>query len=618
MLKPTSGIGWRTSRPGEVPMKIVLIPNPVLDGGPRPYVPLGILSLGTILRNDGFDVQILDVNEICEDATYRQMPEAIVACDPDIVGFSTWCNYYLDLIKVAGIVREKAPHAKIVFGGIQATHTDRETVEAFRQIDIVARGECDQTISGIVSSIHEPDKLRNVPGVTFMHRGDLIRTPDQGPVQDLDKLPMPDYSLLPFISKIDRVGIDVGRGCPFRCGYCVSNSLGKGRFRLRSVEKVVTIVKSLVEDYRKTWFRFEHDMLTLNRKWLLELCDALEREKLNITWECFSRVDTIDDGMIERMAAAGCNYIYFGIETGSPRMQKLLNKGLKLKQARSVLRKVCDAGITAVSGFIVGFPQERLADIAQTMRLALDLCFCSEQAVSRTFMWLLVPFAGSPLFEKFGSRLAIDEHISNFAVSIATSVDVEFAKKYPKVFSTFYYFVPEHVERNVFIRVAHLMINLIYLRYTGFVLLKDVRLGYPQSLLDHIGELQLPEGNIFHHAQTPESFAAVTDFISRTVKRLGFKDHYIHDLIKFDLAFHCADLEEKHTVSAITREFSHDVMGIVKEIKSNHFDRLPHDMPKQTCSVLFRKLLDGHVDCVRLPDIFSSAVSKLSSAASVS
>ncbi len=600
-------------------MKIVLIPNPVLEmGRPRPYVPLGILSLGTILRNDGFDVQILDVNEICEDATYRQMPEAIVASEPDIVGFSTWCNYYLDLTKVAAIVREKAPHVKIIFGGVQATHTDRQTVEAFPQIDVVARGECDCTISEIVSSVHDPDKLRHVPGVTFMSHGAIIKTRDQGPVKDLDNLPMPDYSLLPFMNKIDRVGIDVGRGCPFRCSYCVSNSLGQGKFRLRSVEKVITVVKSIVGDYRKTWFRFEHDMLTLNRKWLLELCGALEREKLNITWECFSRVDTLDDEMIERMAAAGCNYIYFGIETGSSRMQKLLNKGLKLDRARSVLRKVSDAGITAASGFILGFPQERLADIAQTMRLALDVCFCSEEGLSRPFIWLLVPFAGSPLFEKFGSKLAIDEHISNFAVSVSTSVDIEFAKKYPGVFSTLYYFIPEHVKRSVFIRVAYLMFNLLCLRYTGFVLLKDVRLGYPQSLLDRIEELPLPEGNIFHHTQTPESFAAVADFISGTVKRLGFEDHYMHDLIKFDLAFNSIDLQENHPVSAITRKFSYDVVGLVKKIKSDHFLRLPHDVPKQACSVLFRKLPDGQVDCVRLPDIFNFAVSNLRVAASVS
>ncbi len=588
-------------------MKVLLIPNPVIElGRPEPYVPLGILSLATVLKNDGFDVQILDVNEICDDVSYGAMPEAICACEPDIVGFSTWCNYYLDVIKAAATVRKKLPHVKIMFGGVQATHTDKATIEAFPQIDVVARGECDHTISEIVASIHDPRQLRKAPGVTFMDRGALIRTPNRGPVKDLDKLPLPDYSLLPSIGKIDRIGIDVGRGCPFKCGYCVSNSLGEGKFRQRAVENVVAVVKKIVTDYGKTHFRFEHDLLTLNRKWLFQLCEALEREKLNVTWECFSRIDTIDDEMIERMAAAGCNYIYFGIESGSPRMQRLLKKRLKLDGAPSVIRKVCDAGITSTTGFILGFPQERHEDIAETMRLMLDISYCGEKGLSETFVWLLVPFAGSPLFEEFGRRLGMDEHLSNFAVSSATLVDLDFAQRYPDVFSTLYHFESDHVDRDIFVRVAHLMVNLVCLRYTAFVLARDGGFGFPESFLERITELPLPVGNIFHYARHRDSLVSVADFIAEIANRRGFKDHYIHDLIKFDLAFSSPELEANNGRSAITRTFSHDVMGFIKEIKSNGFLKLPSDLPKQPCSVLFRKISDDLIDCVRLPDMFGA------------
>ena len=593
-------------------MKIVLVPNPVLDyGRPTPYVPLGILSLATVLKNDGFDVQILDVNEVCKDATYGAMPEAICALKPDIVGFSTWCNYYLDVVKTAGIVRKKLPDVKIMFGGVQATHTDRETVEAFPQIDVVARGECDLTISEIVASIHDPVKLRNVPGVTFMHRGTVIKTSNQGPVKDLDSLPLPDYSLLPSLEKIDRIGIDVGRGCPFKCAYCVSNSLGEGRFRQRAAENVVTIVKKLVRDYRKTFFRFEHDLLTLNRKWLFQLCDAVEREELNITWECLSRIDTIDEEMIQRMGAVGCKHIYFGIETGSPRMQELLGKRLKLDRAPSVIQKVCDAGITAASGFILGFPQEQLPDIAETMRLMLAISFCSKERLSETFIWLLVPFIGSPLFEQFGQQLAIDEHLSNFAVSRHTLVDIEFAKKYPHVFSTVHYFVPEHVDRSTFIRVLHLMTHLLSLTYTGFALLKDRRLGYPECLLGRIGELPLPKGNIFKHVGTSESVIRVSDFIADTVNELGFQDHYIHDLIKYDLAVRSSELCTNDQRSTTMLNFTYDVITLIGEIKAARFRTLPDAISTKSCSVLFIKRENGMVDCVKVPESFRGSGGKL-------
>jgi radical SAM superfamily enzyme YgiQ (UPF0313 family) len=593
-------------------MKIVLIPNPVLEEGrPRPYVPLGVLALATVLRNDGFDAEILDVNAICKDSAFQGMTEAIVAAKPDVVGFSTWCNYYLDLTQAAKRIREKLPDVKILFGGVQATHTDRETIEAFPQVDIVARGECDHTISEIVCAIHDPDKLRRVRGVTFMHRGTLIRTPNQGPVRDLDTLPLPDYNLLASMNEIDRVGVDVGRGCPFKCGYCVSNSMGEGKFRQRSVKSVVKIVKKVKEDHGKSCFRFEHDMLTLNRKWLLDLCDSLETEKLDITWECFSRIDTIDEEMMERMAAAGCDSIYFGIETGSPRMQKLLNKRLKLDRAPSVIRKVCDLGIVARSGFILGFPQEKMSDIAQTMRLILEIYFSGQLGFSDVFTWLLVPFPGSPLFEKCGAQLAVDEHLSNFAASPATQVDIECAKNHPEVFSSFYHFVPADVPREIFVRVAHLMKNMLWLRYTAFALLKDSRLGYPESLLASIMELQLPEGSIFSHIGSAESLSQVSGFITEVVNGLGFEDHYIHDLIKYDVTFNSLQQDNAAEGSTLICNFSHDVLAFIKEVRGNGFRELPNNAPGKECAAVFRKLPDDVVDCIKLPAVFKISQSNL-------
>ncbi len=589
-------------------MKTVLIPNPVLERRrPQTYVPLGILSLATVLKTDGFDVEIVDINAECKDPSFSETADLIAAAKPDVVGFSTWCNYYLDLIKVADVLHRKLPGVKILFGGVQATHTDRRTVEAFPQIDVVARGECDLTISEIISSIHDPDKLRKVPGVTFMHRGTLITNPGQGPVEDLDSLPLPDYNLLPALDRVERVGVEVGRGCPFKCGYCVSKSLGEGRFRQRGLDNIITTVKSVMETHGKRAFRFEHDMLTLNRKWLLSLCDALERENLGITWECFSRIDTIDEEMMERMAGTGCNFIYFGIETGSPRMQKILKKRLKLDSAPSIIRQVCDHNIRSGSGFILGFPQEQQEDVVQTMRMMLEVSFAGEKHLSDIFTWLLVPFPGSPLFDEYGDRLALDEHLSNFSVSPATLVDFETVKKYPQVFPTLYHYIPEHLDRDFFVRVAYLMINLLCLRYTGFVLLKDERLGYPESLLDRLGELPMPNGNIYHHMANEKSLHAVSQFIVETVAELGFEDHYIRDLSAYDEAVMALELPEDNQGAALTRRFSHDVLAFIKESRSDGYRHLPGEVAVKDHSVLLRKVSQGAIECMVLPAAFAGS-----------
>jgi radical SAM superfamily enzyme YgiQ (UPF0313 family) len=586
-------------------VKILLIPNPVLEKRhPAPYVPLGLLSIATVLHKDGFEVEILDINSVSSDPTYRDVPDAIIEHDPDIVGFSAWCNFYFDLIKFAEIVKEQRPHVKILFGGVHASNVDRETIEDFPQVDLVVRGECDHNISRIISSLDNPEALGKLPGLTFRNAGQMVRTPDAHPVADLDQLPLPDYSLFPSLKLLDHIPIDAGRGCPFRCAYCVSNKMAEGRFRQRSVESVITIVKTLVADFGAKSLRFEHDLLTLNRKWILEFCDALIREKLVKPWSCFSRIDTVDDEILSKMAEAGCNQIYYGVESGSPRMQRILNKKLKLDKAPEVVRKSCELGIRPTFGFIAGFPQERMEDLAQTMRLMLDLYFACERDVIELYLRLLVPFPGSPLYEQYGHSLAIDRHLSDFSIYPSTAVDMEFIKKYPQVFSPLYYYIPEHVDREVFVRVTHLMLNLLDLRYTAFWLLRDIKLGFPESLLERIADLELPSDNIFSHVGDAQSLLAVSAFVRAVVNELGLETHPIHDFIKFDLAWHEVGTAESPDKQMRVEEFSHDVMAFIREAKAGRFLHLPEIGIEAPCSVLFRKHGRKDVQAVKLPDVF--------------
>lgn len=586
-------------------MKILLIPNPVLEKRrPAPYVPLGLLSLATVLHKDGFNVEILDINSLSSDPTFRDVPDAILGRNPDVVGFSTWCNFYFDLIKFAGIVKERRPHVKVLFGGVQASNVDSETIEVFPQVDVVVRGECDHTISRTMAALGDPRAMREVPGLTFRDAGQTVRTPDSRPVPDLNSLPLPDYSLFPFTASLEQISIDVGRGCPFRCSYCVSNKMAEGCFRQRSVNNVIKIVKTLVADFKAKKLRFEHDLLTLNRRWILDLCDALMQEKLDVQWSCFSRIDTVDDEILSRMTEAGCNRIFFGIETGSQRMQKVLNKNLKLDRAPGVVRKACELGVLAAGGFIVGFPQERSDDVAETMRLMLELYFAGDRDEVELFLRLLVPFPGSPMYAEYGNSLALDQHLSDFSVYPSTPVDMEFIKNYPQIFSTLYHYVPEHHDREFFVRVTYLMLNLLHMRHTAFWLLRDVKLGFPESLLERIAALELPSDNIFSHLGDAQSMLAVSAFVGQVLDELGLETHPVHDFIKFDLAWHEVGTTEIPDKQMRVEEFSYDVMGFIAEAKAGRFRYLPEMRNETPYSVLFRKYGTKEVQAVKLPDVF--------------
>jgi radical SAM superfamily enzyme YgiQ (UPF0313 family) len=586
-------------------MKILLVPNPVLkERRPDPYIPLGLLSLATVLHQDRFDVEILDVNSLSSDPTFRSVPDAIIERNPDIVGFSTMCNFYFELTKFAETVKDRRPHINILFGGVHASNVDRETMEIFPQVDVVVRGECDHNISRIMASIGDPGAMSRIPGLTFRDGGTIVRTPDSHPVMDLNSLPLPDYGLFPSTQLLDFIPIDVGRGCPFTCAYCVSNKMAEGTFRQRSVENVTKIAQTLVSDFKMKRLRFEHDLLTLNRNWILELCDALIAEKLDIRWGCLSRVDTVDDDILSRMAQAGCDEIFFGIETGSSNMQKLVKKKLKLNRAPEIVGKACELGILATCGFIVGFPQEQIDDVAQTMRLMLELYFAGNRDQVELHLRLLVPFPGSPLYEQYGNALALDRHLSDFSIYPSTPVDMEFIKKYPQVFSPLYYYSPEHIDREVFVRVTYLMLNLLFLRYTSFLLLRDARLGFPESLLERIADLELPSDNIFSHQSDTQSLVVVSAFIKQMVNELGFETHPIHDFMKLDLAWHEVGTAEMPDQQTRVEEFSHDVMGFIAEAKAGRFRYLPETRNDTPCSVLFRKLGTREVQAVKLPEVF--------------
>jgi radical SAM superfamily enzyme YgiQ (UPF0313 family) len=589
-------------------MKILFVPNPILhEGRPQRYIPLGILSLATILRNEGRNVEILDINGMSGDPTFREAPDAILAHDPDVIGFSAWCNMYSHLVKFAEIIRKKRPNVKILFGGVHATYTDVETIKAFPQIDIVVRGECDHTISDIVNSIYDVHALKQVPGLTFRDGDEMIRTPYSGPVQDLNDLPLPDYSLFPSIESVDCISLDVGRGCPFNCAYCVSNRMSKRKVRLRSVENVITVIKRLVSEHKKTNLRFEHDILTLNRRWLHHLCDELIRERLHVTWSCFARIDTVNEKTVDRMAAAGCSSIYFGIESGSPRMQKLLNKRLKLNKAVPMVRRACENGIEAVSGFITGFPQEKFGDLAATVRLMLELCLAGDRDTSRLDFWLLVPFPGSPLFEQYGDSLSLDERHSDFAVYPQTVVETDFIKDYPKIFSTLYHYQTEYLDRVTFVAAIYLMLNLTCLRYTSFMLLRDEQLGFPEKFLAQLSLLKLPADNIYRTAGTPSGLSSACDFIKKVLNKPDLEGHPIHDLMKFDLAWNDISFSKIYEKRIRIEEFSYDILELIKEAKSCRFSKVQTSIHRQNCSILFRKSAEKSVDAMKIPDLFKKS-----------
>ncbi|NJO89127.1 MAG: radical SAM protein [Chloroflexia bacterium] len=162
------------------------------------------------------------------------------------------------------------------------------------------------------------------------------------------------------------------KGCPNRCGFCYNWAYHKSTWRGKSTDKLIEEIKYLVQNYKIKGVGFTDDLFTFDTERLVSFCDRLIEEKLNINWYCNARVG-LDRPQLQKMKDAGCKCIYFGIESGSKNIHKLINKGISIEKIHKTFDLCKQLGISTVGSFIIGFPDETEEDIRDTVNLAMAL-----------------------------------------------------------------------------------------------------------------------------------------------------------------------------------------------------------------------------------------------------
>jgi radical SAM superfamily enzyme YgiQ (UPF0313 family) len=581
-------------------MKVILVPSPrIEEERPDILLPSGLISLATILRNADVDVEIVDINAIASDSTYNNVPEAIMAKDPDIVGFSTMCALYHITFRLARRCKELKRDVKILLGGPQATFSDRAALEAFPYVDVIVRGEAEGTIVQVIEALSGCRDLQEVPGITFQSQKGIVRNPVAPLIMDLDDLPDPAYDLFPSMCQVEHIYIEEGRGCPFGCSFCCTNEFWQRTLRMRSIDRFVGLIKKLTADYgNKKLFVFLHDTFNLSRDRVILLCETLKRENLNIQWHCDSRIDRLDEDLLRLMAEAGCTSIYFGIESGSERMQKLIGKKLILSRAPEIVNCITELGMNYTASFIIGFPDEKLEDLEQTINLAMTLRYdsgkCQEIQIHR-----LYPLTGSRLFKEYDAELEFDGNFYGFAYSSLCEEDFEMVRKYPKAFSAYHYFPTKYLDRVFLLRIHFIMVNLLYMSYTEFIFYKDEMLRFPRCLIEYHSLLDLPPNSQSKFGKN-DTLTLIWKFLNALLHRLGIEEHPVREVMRYELAVKKVRNAEKSDTPMEVEEFNYDVEGLIGEIDANGFHRLPEFVRCERYAMLFTKK-DEKVVTARLP-----------------
>ena len=302
---------------------------------------------------------------------WKEVEQIIKQQSPDVIGLLT-CTSSLGSVKnVARIAKQINPAIKIICGGPHAT-IQPEDIISDENVDFVVQGEGEYITLDILQHIDDFQALEKIKGITFKHDGDVICTGKNETPIDLSTLPLPAKHLLLDKEKMPSVvfqPIFTSRGCPHRCIYCSSHKIHGYKTRLVPIETTLKEIRLLKKDFNVHHFFICDDTFGQNRRHTENFLNAILSEKLNITWGCQTRGERIAEDLVKLMKKSGCTQVSIGVETGSPRIRKMIKKGNTVDDILSAARLLKKYKIEMAAFFMFGFPDETAEDIQMTIDL---------------------------------------------------------------------------------------------------------------------------------------------------------------------------------------------------------------------------------------------------------
>jgi anaerobic magnesium-protoporphyrin IX monomethyl ester cyclase len=360
---------------------------------------MGMLMLAAVLEKAGHSVRLLDANAAARRLAADEIVAIAAEMRPDVVGMTLVTPLVKEAYRLAEQLRSCG--AKLIAGGPHATLLPDEPLD--HGFDAVVVGEGEPTIVEAVEAVLGRTPAEAVQGLVYRAADGQIRHNEpRPPVADLDSLPPPARHLVrpaDFGATADlHAHIFTSRGCPARCAYCAGGLFGK-KFRFRSADSVVDEMIALHRDYGTAHFHFVDDAMSMDGDRMRRICGRLIDEQLGFTWHMMTRIDSVDEELLDLAARAGCVQIDYGVESGDPDTLKRIHKPHTVEMVRRVIPLTRRYGIRPVVFFILGFPWETPAAVDATLDLMREIAPHVEflPAIAS----ILIPFPGTELYDRY-------------------------------------------------------------------------------------------------------------------------------------------------------------------------------------------------------------------------
>ncbi|MFH0287179.1 B12-binding domain-containing radical SAM protein [Vibrio owensii] len=360
--------------------------------------PLGVGILATLCRQSGHETLIYDGN--VEDCEGQNVESWVEEFKPDVISYSIITpNYPVAKIEVARL-RETYPDAFYIAGGLHPTLFPELVLDD--GYDLVCLGEGERRFPRVIDALEAKTLFHHIDGVRFRDNGAIVHNPMSDQRVNLNDLPFVDRNVF-NLKRYSHHSIVASRGCPYKCNFCCNYSgtiLQKG-LSVSPAVRVLDELEYLEKTFGATVVFFCDDIFFVKRNEILKFCAGYKDRGLSLKWIGQMRADTIDEEIAEAMAQAGCQRLYFGVESGSEDVLVSTNKRLTKQQLLAGTNAAKKAGIRVKTGWIFGLP-------GTLMDQKASIDFMLEMRPHEISVHQLIPFPGTPYYdtpELFGIRI---------------------------------------------------------------------------------------------------------------------------------------------------------------------------------------------------------------------
>lgn len=384
--------------------------------------PLALAYLAAALREAGIEVRIIDAVGQAP-RRYFKVPDRRflglgltddeiadrIPADTSLIGVTCMFSESWPLVRgTIRALRARHPEVPIAIGGEHASALPELSLRDCRAIDVVARGEGEETIVELARAAHEGRPLEPIAGLSFLREGALVETAPRSRIRDVGAIPWPAWDLVPLEGYLEN-GLAYGigrkrsmpilatRGCPYQCTFCSSPQMWTTRWVARDPDDVLDEMQHAVDTYGAENFDFYDLTAILKREWLIAFCTKMKERGLRVTWQIPSgtRSEALDAEVLGLLAETGVRHIVYAPESGSPAVLKRVKKRASLDRMKGSMTAAARAGLSVKCNLIVGFPDETWDEALETVRLCRDLAVLGATDVN---IGPFCPYPGSALY----------------------------------------------------------------------------------------------------------------------------------------------------------------------------------------------------------------------------